>query len=41
MDNNFVHIYENINIFGYLAWGGGGGFNNQTGTILVHIYPVR
>ena len=20
-------------------WGGGGGFNNQTGPILVHIYP--
>ena len=37
---------DNINIFGYLgAWvgvgeGGGGGFNNQTGPILVHIYPL-
>ena len=33
---------EHINIFGYLgAWGGGGGgFNNQTGPILVHIYPL-
>ena len=34
---------ENINIFGYLeTWGGGGGrgFNNQTGPILVHIYPL-
>ena len=29
---------ENINIFNYLgAWGG---FNNQTGPILVHIYPL-
>ena len=36
-------MWENINIFGYLgAWvgGGGGGFNNQTGPILVHIYPL-
>ena len=41
MDNKFF-ICENINIFGYLgAWGwGGGGFNNQTGPILVHIYPL-
>ena len=28
---------ENINIFGYL---GGRGINNQTGSILVHIYPL-
>ena len=32
---------ENINIFGYLGGtGGGGGFNNKTGSILVHIYPL-
>ena len=32
---------ENNNIFGYLGGrGGGGGFNNQTGSILVHIYPL-
>ena len=35
---------ENINIFGYLLFGGGGGggsgFNNQTGSILVHLYPL-
>ena len=36
MDNKFyIYICENINIFG-----GGGGFNNQTGPILVHIYPL-
>ena len=32
-----------LNILGYLgAWvgGGGGGFNNQIGPILVHIYPL-
>ena len=28
---------ENINIFGYL---GAGGLINQTGPILVHIYPL-
>ena len=42
IDNKFF-ICENINIFGYLgAWGGGGGegFNNQTGPILVHIYTL-
>ena len=41
MDNKFF-ICENINIFGYLRalGGGGGGFNNQTGPILVHIYPL-
>ena len=36
MDNKFF-ICENINIFGYLG-PGGGGFNNQTGPMLVHIY---
>ena len=30
--------FENINIFGYL--GEGGTFNNQTGSILVHIYSL-
>ena len=40
MDSKF-YICENINIFDYMgARGGGGGFNNQTGPILVHIYPV-
>ena len=40
MDNKFF-IFENFNIFGYLRpGGGGGGFNNQTGPILVHIYPL-
>ena len=41
MDNKF-YICGNINIFGYMgAWGGGGGgFNNQTGPFLVHIYPI-
>ena len=30
-----------LNILGYLgAWVGGGGFNNQIGPILVHIYPL-
>ena len=39
--NNTFFINENINIFGYLGTGGGGGgFNNQTGPILVHIYPL-
>ena len=39
-DNKFF-ICENINIFGYLrGQGGGGGCNNQTGPILVHIYPL-
>ena len=34
-------ICENINSLGYLeAWGGGGTSNNQTGPILVHIYPL-
>ena len=40
MDNKF-YTCENINIFGYMgAPRGGGGFNNQTGPILVHIYPL-
>ena len=40
IDNKFF-ICENINIFGYLgARGGGGGLSNQTGPILVHIYPL-
>ena len=40
MDKKFF-ICENINIFDYLgAPGGGGDFNNQTGPILVHIYPL-
>ena len=40
-DNKFLHICENINIFGYMgARGGGGGLNNQTGPILVHTYPL-
>ena len=41
--SNWIHKYnkENINIFGYLGAGGGGGdFNNQTGPILVHIYRL-
>ena len=38
IDNKFF-ICENINIFGYLN-GGGGGFNNHTGPISVHIYPL-
>ena len=35
-------MWKTYNIFGYLgAWvGGGGGFNNHTGPILVHIYPL-
>ena len=39
MDIKFF-ICENINIFGYLGARGRweGGFNNQTGSILVHIY---
>ena len=45
MDNvlQVLHICENINIFGYMGargGGGGGDFNNQTGLILVHIYPL-
>ena len=39
VDNKFF-ICGNINIFGYLGAWGGGGFNNQTGTILVHINPL-
>ena len=46
MDNK-LFIYKNINIFGYLGdrggggrGGGGGVLNNQTGPILVHIYPL-
>ena len=41
--NNEFYICETINIFGYmgaLGGGGGGGFNNKTGPILVHIYPL-
>ena len=41
--NNMFFIYiplcEQINIFGYLG-GGGGGFNNQTGPIWLHIYSL-
>ena len=38
---NKFYICENINIFGYMGpGGGGGGLNNQTGPILVHIYPL-
>ena len=36
MDNKF-DIY--VKTLTYLAKWGGGGFNNQTGPILVHIYP--
>ena len=32
-------MLKNINIFGYLGSRGGGGFNKQTGPILIHIYP--
>ena len=39
MDNKFF-IFENINIFSYVGPGGGGDVNNQTGPILVHIYPL-
>ena len=43
MDIKFF-ICENFNIFGYLGargrWGGGGGFNNQTESILSHIYTL-
>ena len=40
MDNKFF-ICEHINKFGYMGPGvGGGGFNNQTGPILGHIYPL-
>ena len=39
--DNIFFICKNINLFGYSGgWGGGGGFNNQTGPILVHIYPL-
>ena len=33
MDNRFY-------FFGYMGARGGGGFNNQTGPILLHIYPL-
>ena len=37
-DNKFFHKWKTLKS-GYLgAWGGG--FNNQTGPILVHIYPL-
>ena len=39
MDNKFFKC-DKINIFGYFNLGGGGGFNSQTGPILVHIYPL-
>ena len=39
MDNKYF-ICENIDIFGYLGAQGGGGFNNQTGPILVHTHPL-
>ena len=42
MDNKF-YIYIYVKTLTSLAiWGpgGGGGFNNQTGPILVHIYPL-
>ena len=38
IDNKFF-ICENINIW-LFGGQGGGGFNNQTGPILVHIYPL-
>ena len=37
MDNKF-YIYVKT-LTSLAKWGGGGGFNNQTGPILVHIYP--
>ena len=42
MDNKFYIYVKTINIFGYMGaqGGGGGGFNNQTGPILVHICPL-
>ena len=35
--------YENINMFGYLGARGEGGesLKNETGPILVHIYPLH
>ena len=36
MENKF-YICENINMFGYM---GAGGINNQTGPILVLVYPL-
>ena len=40
----FIYMCHNVNKITSLAiWGpgeGGGGFNNQTGPILVHIYPL-
>ena len=38
MDNKF-YIYMYVKTLTSLAKWGGGGFNNQTGPILVHIYP--
>ena len=39
MDNKF-YIYVKTYLHLWLYGGRGGGFNNQTGPILVHIYPL-
>ena len=43
MDNKFdiyVKTYLYLWLYGGPGGGGGRGFNNQTGPILVHIYPL-
>ena len=41
MDNKFyIYVKTYLHLWLYGGPGGGGGFNNQTGPILVHIYPL-
>ena len=44
MDKQWIISFSHVKTFTFLAilgpGGGGGGFNNQTGPILVHIYPL-
>ena len=40
MDNKFYIYVKTLTSLAKWGPGGGGGFNNQTGPILVHIYPL-
>ena len=40
INNKLSYMPQYENNFGYLGAGEGGGLKNQTGPILVHIYPL-